>query len=267
MAVTLAFGVFRGVKEVNQFRAYQESLPPSAQTQLSKLPPWRQAELVKAAQELRISPDAMDFYLTESARPGSPLAGLSIPKALRVSSLADQSGKGGFLLDYVARYGYTDALKMAPPEVIKGMANDQFLVQAQDILSNDAGYNVTPERVFTTYPGSTIGKNSTFITNEAPISDIIGDFHGTKTIYVTFDQAVALENALGLEPGTLVNGFRISKISNLGSLDLSYPLKGNTLFLGPGQGLPGGGTEITINPPVPMDSPNVVDQIIIQVYP
>jgi hypothetical protein len=125
------------------------------------------------------------------------------------------------------------------------------------------------EDVFANYPGSTIGLKSTFITNEVAISDIIGDFHGTKAIYITFDQAEALENALGLQSGTLVkNGFRISKISNLGNLDLSYPLEGTPpLFLGPGQGLPGGGTEITINPPVSMDSPNVVDQITIMVYP
>lgn len=37
--------------------------------------------------------------------------------------------------------------------------------------------------------------------------------------------------------------------------------------LGLGKVLSGGGTEITVNPPVPMDSPNVVDQIIIKVYP
>jgi len=148
------------------------------------------------------------------------------------------------------------------------MTSDQFLVQAQNILSQDAGYNVTPEYVFADYPGSTIGLKSTFITNKSAISDIIGDFHGTKTIYVTSDQAVALENALGLKSGSLVNGFRISKISNLDSMDLSYPLEGDPLlFRGPGQGLPGGGTEITINPPVSMDSPNVVDQITIKVYP
>ena len=50
-------------------------------------------------------------------------------------------------------------------------------------------------------------------------------------------------------------------------LEIFYPVEGSTLFLGPGQGLPGGGTEMIINPPVPMDSLNVVDQIIIKVYP
>jgi len=70
-----------------------------------------------------------------------------------------------------------------------------------------------------------------------------------------------------LKSGTLVDGFRISKISDLNGLDVSYPLDGNKLFLGPGKGLPGGGTEMVINPSVPMDSPHVVDQIIIHVYP
>lgn len=51
-------------------------------------------------------------------------------------------------------------------------------------------------------------------------------------------------------------------------LDISYPVEGtNPLFLGPGRGLPGGGTEMIINPPVQMNSPNVVDQISIKVYP
>jgi hypothetical protein len=48
----------------------------------------------------------------------------------------------------------------------------------------------------------------------------------------------------------------------------AFPVdQANPYFLGPCKGLPGGGPEITINPPVSMDSPYVVDQIIIHVYP
>ncbi len=269
--VLLGLLIYGGARELDTYSkvtTFRESLPPSAQTSLVEMSYAELVKLFNAAETLKVSPKALEFYLTESTRPNSVLADLSLTDALRISNLAEQTGKGSFLIDYIGRYGYNDALKLASPEVIKGMINDKFLMQAQDILSKDAGYNLTPEEIFMRYPGSTIGLKSTFITNEAAISSIIGDFHGTKTIYITFDQAVALENALGLSPKTLVDGFRISKISNLDNLNLSYPADGtNVFFLGPGKGLPGGGTEITINPPVSMNSPNVVDQVIIKVYP
>ena len=254
--------------QVKEMNAIRKTLSPANQAAYDGLSIFERVNLTNLAKAMKAPPEAVNFYLEQIAKGDSPLARLPLTDALRISTLAELSGKGAFLLDYVAKYGYTDALKIASPDVIKGMTSDQFLVQAQDILSNDAGFNVTPESVFTDYPGSTIGLKSTFITNEAAITKVIGDFHGTKTIYITYDQAVSLETALGLESGTLVDGLRISKISNLGSMDLTYPLKANNpLFRGPGQGLPGGGTEITINPPIPMDGPNVVDQIIIKVYP
>jgi hypothetical protein len=269
--VLLGLLIYGGAKELDTYSkvtTFRESLPPSAQTSLLEMSYAEQVKLFNAVETLKISPKALEFYLTESTRPNSVLAELPLADALRISNLAEQTGKGAFLIDYIGRYGYNDALKLASPEVIKGMTNDKFLVQAQDILSKDAGYNLTPEEVFMRYPGSTIGLKSTFITNEAAISGIIGDFHGTKIIYITFDQAVALEDALGLPPKTLVDGFRISKISNLDNMNLSYPADGtNEFFLGSGKGLPGGGAEITINPPVSMNSPNVVDQVIIKVYP
>ncbi|HEX2994980.1 MAG TPA: Ig-like domain repeat protein, partial [Anaerolineales bacterium] len=196
-----------GAQKAAQFDALKNSLSPSTQMNFQDLPLSEQARIAEFATKMKPSPGALEFYINELARPGSPLAGLPLDQALHISSLAEQTGKGAFLIDYIARHGYTDALKIASPEAIKGMTNDQFLLQAQDILSNDAGYNVMPENVFTSYPGSTIGKTVTFITNEAAIKNIIGDFHGTKTIYITFDQAVALENALGLESGAPGEGF------------------------------------------------------------
>jgi hypothetical protein len=254
--------------KIAEFNAFRDGLSPWDQIRFEELSLLEQTRLADLATLMDLPPDAVGFYLEQTARPGSPLTNLPLADALRVSALAAESGRGAFILDYIGRYGVTDALKIASPEVIRGMTNDQFLVRAQNILRQDAGYNVTPEYVFADYPGSTIGLKSTFITDESAISDIIGNFHRAKTIYVSLNQAIALETALGLKPGTLIDGFRISKISNLNSLDLSYPLKGTEpLFLGPGKGLPGGGTEITINPPVLMDSPNVVDQITVKVHP
>ncbi len=73
-------------------------------------------QLYDAAQKLGLSPKALGFYLDEVARPGSPLAGLSIPEALRVSSLAERSGQGAFVIDYVSRYGVDSAITKASPE-------------------------------------------------------------------------------------------------------------------------------------------------------
>jgi len=177
-----------------------------------------------------------------------------------------QSGKGAFILDYVGRYGVTDALKIATPEVIRGMTSDQFLVQAQEMLSQNTGYNVSPESWLTIY--KEIGQNGTYITNEAAIKNIIGDFKGSGTITITEAQAVALAKALGLKNQyALVDGFRISRITGIRNMDLSYPLDGSTNFLGPGKGLPGGGTEMKITPSLPVGSPNITEQIIIEVTP
>ncbi len=51
------------------------------------------------------------------------LTRISLPEALRVSALADQTGKGAFLLDYVTKYGSDPvamkALLNASPEAVK----------------------------------------------------------------------------------------------------------------------------------------------------
>ncbi len=265
MAAILAFGVFRGIKEVNQFRAYQDSLSPSEQSQYIGLSLLEQIKLFNAAQKLGLSPSALEFYLNESARPGSPLANMPLADALQFSSLVDQTGQGALLIDYVARYGYTDALRMAPPEVIKGMTSDQFLVQAQKMLSQDTGYNVSPESWFKLFPE--IGRDGTYITNKAAIAEIIGEFEGKGTIKISQADAEALAVALGLDPKSFKGGFRISRIVDINDMDLSYPVTGNDYFLGPGTGLPGGGPELKIDPSLPMDSPNIIEQVIIEVVP
>ena len=104
--------------------------------------------------------------------------------------------------------------------------------------------------------------------NESAIKNIIGDFKGSGAITISELQAVELAKALGLKnPNALVDGFRISRIIGIGNMDLSYPLDGSSNFLGPGKGLPGGGTEMKITPSLPVDNPNIVEQIIIKVVP
>ena len=207
----------------------------------------------------------IEFYLEQTARPGSPLTGLPLADALRVSALAAESGRGAFILDYIGRYGFTDALRLAPPEVIRGMTNESILVQTQEMLSQNTGYNVTPEQWLTTYP--TIGPRGTYITNESAIKNVIGEFEGSKVLQISQADANALEIALGLKPGTLVDGFKILKIVGIKDMNLSYPLDGNEYFLGPGKGLPGGGPELKIFPSLPTDSPFIVEQITVEVTP
>lgn len=185
--------------------------------------------------------------------------------ALTASSLAAQSGKGAFILDYFGRYGVTDALRLAPPEVIRGMTSEQFLVQTQEMLEQNVGYNVSPDNWFTDYP--TIGPRGTYITNESAIRNVIGEFEGKGIIRISRADAEALAMALGVEPTQFVGRLRISKITSLDNLDISYPLDGNEYFWGPGKGLPGGGPELKITPSLPIDSPYVVEQIIVEVTP
>jgi hypothetical protein len=144
------------------------------------------------------------------------------------------------------------------------MTNESILVQTQEMLSQNTGYNVSPESWFGKY--SAIGRDGTYITNEAAIKNVIGEFQGRGTIKITEAQAIRLEQALGLEPKSLFDGFRISRIVNIRDLNPSYPVQSlSPLFLGPGKGLPGGGPELKLTPSIPMDSPYIIEQIIVEV--
>ncbi len=60
---------------------------------------------------MKLPPGAADFYLDLINRGDTRLSGLPLEQGLRVSALAEQTGKGAFLLDYVTRYG-TDSAAM-----------------------------------------------------------------------------------------------------------------------------------------------------------
>jgi hypothetical protein len=251
--------------KIAEFNAFRDGLSPWDQIRFEELSLLEQTRLADLATLMDLPPDAVGFYLEQTARPGSPLTGLPLADALRVSALAAESGRGAFILDYIGRYGFTDALRLAPPEVIRGMTNESILVQTQEMLSQNTGYNVSPESWFGKYPA--IGPRGTYITNEAAIKNVIGEFQGGGTIKITETQAIHLAQALGLEPKALISGFRISKIVNIKDMGLSYPVGGSDYFLGPGKGLPGGGPELKIDPSLPMDSPYIVEQITVEVTP
>ncbi len=253
-------------KQFSDFRAFQESLTSSEQASFAELSLLEQTSIADMAIKMNLPPGTLEFYLTEFVRPGSPLADLPLTDALRVSSLAVESGKSAFIIDYIGRYGVTDALKIATPEVINGMVNDNILVQTQEMLRTDTGFNVSPEQWFEDF--SSIGRNGTFITNEITIETIISKFDGQGKIQISIAEATALEEALGLTPMSLSKGFRISKIINIKDMNPIFPVEAeNPYFLGPGKGLPGGGPELMVTPSLPMNSTNIVKQVIIEVIP
>jgi len=144
--------------------------------------------------------------------------------------------------------GYAEQGSGLAPEV------SQFSVRSARMLENNVGYNVSPESWFSQYP--TLGSNGTFVTDAQALQDLgisptngaykVGLFDDIGT--VSADNAANLEKGLGLQPGSLLNGFRVTEVDGLQSLSPASPLTGNNLFLGPGAGLPGGGPEMIVQP-------------------
>jgi hypothetical protein len=135
--------------------------------------------------------------------------------------------------------------------------------RVQGLLQGKPGYNVSPEALFGKY--SAIGKEFTYITDKKAIADVIGDFETGNIGSVTTSQAANLEQALGLQTGSLADGFRISRIEGILSRSPASPLTGNQFFLGPGQGLPGGGPELMVNPPISTQGGPGIIQFIMKV--
>jgi len=125
-----------------------------------------------------------------------------------------------------------------------------FTQRQMQMLADDTGYNVSPESTFQNYP--TIGREGTFVTDRAAIADILGEDFKPGQFNGGFKQAGQLETALGLEPGSLSDGFRITEVKGISGMAPTspLPLAANRFFLGPGRGLPGGGPEIQIRPPI-----------------
>ncbi len=74
------------------------------------------------------------------------------------------------------------------------------------MLDGAPGYTISPESWCGRY--DTLGRGRTFITDKQAISDIIGEFESLgDTVRISADQAKALERAMGLQPGSLADGF------------------------------------------------------------
>jgi RHS repeat-associated protein len=113
------------------------------------------------------------------------------------------------------------------------------------MIADDVGYNVSPESWFRRY--DSIGPDGTFITDRRAIINILGDDFQLGPQNLTNSQSTALERAMGLTPGSLGNGVRITEVRGISTMNPRSPLIGNSFFRGPGMGLPGGGPEMIIN--------------------
>lgn len=111
------------------------------------------------------------------------------------------------------------------------------------MLQDDFGYNISPTS-WDQFPS--IGRDGSFITDKA---GALKYFNGVQNGKVTIPKSLAttIEKDMGLNPGTLSDGFNIRKTDGISNIQSRSPLSGNDYFLGPGKHLPGGAPEVVIN--------------------
>ena len=122
------------------------------------------------------------------------------------------------------------------------------------MLEKNQGFNVSPTG-WDEYP--TIGRNGTYITDAEAISSITGPLNTGGQTVITPSQATQLERAMGLQPGSMADGFKVRQVDGIREMLPRSPLEGNEFFQGPGKHLPGGGPEIVIDSISTIDSVNV----------
>lgn len=131
----------------------------------------------------------------------------------------------------------------------------QARVRQQKMLEENEGYNISPSS-WDKYPS--VGRHGTFISDKKSISDAIGPVPaGAKKIEISKAQAAKIEHDMGLEPGSLKDGFKIRKVTDINSMAPRSPMEGNSLFQGPGNHLPGGAPEMVIDSIPTKDTKNV----------
>ncbi|MBN2685712.1 MAG: hypothetical protein JXR40_10560, partial [Pontiellaceae bacterium] len=124
------------------------------------------------------------------------------------------------------------------------------------------GVNVTPRSVANEF--RTIGSGGrTFVTEPSAVENIVGSLNQSQ-IKISAQQARMLENALGLNANSLEVRNIISVIDDIPSRSPGSPITGNSLFQGRGAGLPGGGSELTIQG-IPSAGGSGIRQIILEV--
>lgn len=103
----------------------------------------------------------------------------------------------------------------------------------------------------------TIGKSGTYVTDQQTILSMTGPLNiGGETV-ISSAQAAQLEKSMGLQPGSLADGFKVRQVDGIAVMSPRSPMEGNEYFLGPGQHLSGGGPELVIDSISTTDSTGV----------
>ncbi|WP_287881315.1 hypothetical protein [Aquitalea sp.] len=116
------------------------------------------------------------------------------------------------------------------------------LRQAQ-MLQSDTGYNLSPI-AWDSYP--TIGRHGTYVTDQITINNYFGNISGVSSTTITKSQAAQIEVDMGLQPGSLQNGFKVRQVDSIQKMQPNSPLSGNEYFMGAGNHLPSGSPEMVI---------------------
>ncbi|WP_205534255.1 RHS repeat domain-containing protein, partial [Pectobacterium brasiliense] len=152
-------------------------------------------------------------------------------------------------------YGYVknplswvDPLGLTPKEGPSRVDNAR--ARQSKMLEDDVGYNISPTS-WDQYPS--IGRDGTFVTDKEGALKYFDGVQGSETS-ISRSMAERIEKDMGLNPGSLKDGFNVRKIEGITNMQPRSPLGGNDYFLGPGQHLPGGAPEMVINS-VPTSTP------------
>ena len=146
----------------------------------------------------------------------------------------------------------------------------------QELLDSNQGYNISGARDEVKHPDGSLGNTNppkgpdggfTFLTDKKAFEDILGELPANgSTVRVNRAQINELEDALGLNPGSLDTGSVLRQVDNVKDLAPASPLYGNEYFRGPGNHLPNEGPEIVINPTIPrVNNPNITSSWTIEV--
>lgn len=130
------------------------------------------------------------------------------------------------------------------------------------MLQDNLGYNISPIS-WNQYP--TIGLNGTYLTDQAGISQYLGDLSGQSEITISSQQASDIESGMGLNPGSLQDGFVVRQVTGITDMNPTSPLEGNSYFQGTGNHLPNGSPEMVVSPIPTVDNPNVTTVLTVHV--
>jgi hypothetical protein len=112
------------------------------------------------------------------------------------------------------------------------------------MLRENVGFNISPID-WDAFP--TIGRSGTFVSDRQGVMSYFGNISQKSEITISTSLASKIELDMGLEPGTLLNGFKVRQIDGIQGLQPVSPMAGNAYFRGAGMHLPGGAPEVVIN--------------------